>query len=215
MALAPCAARSQTRADMPIYRMPARRNPARPPPALPNRPDRAALHDAALRHLARYATTAAGLLRVLARRIDRWARATAAESDAVAATLDLARQEVAALVAAGLLDDAAFAASRARSLVRAGRSRRAVAAHLAQRGVDADVVQAAMPEDAGAELGAALLLARKRRIGPFAVVAMDAPARLRALGMLARAGFSQDTARQALAMARGEAEDRIIQLRRD
>ena len=38
-------------------------------------PDDAALHDAALAHLARYATTEANLRRVLGRRIDRWARA--------------------------------------------------------------------------------------------------------------------------------------------
>lgn len=188
-------------------------------------PDRTSLHDAALRHLARYATTQAGLMRVLARRIDRWARATQADPEAIAPLIALAQAEVAALAASGLVDDAAFAASRARTLIRAGRSRRAVVAHLAQRGVEAGTLAATIPDDADAELAAALLMARKRRVGPFAPPGaapdtdapgdMDAPARRKALGMLARAGFSQDTARRALAMDRAEAEERIIRLRRD
>lgn len=178
-------------------------------------PDRASLHDAALRHLARYATTQAGLVRVLARRIDRWARATQADPDSITPLIALAQAEVAALAASGLVDDAAFAASRARSLTRAGRSRRAVVAHLAQRGVESDTLAATIPDDAEAELAAALLVARKRRIGPFGPSDPDAPARHKAFGMLARAGFSQDTARRALGMDKTEAEERIIRLRRD
>ena len=38
-------------------------------------PTEVSLREAALSHLARYATTRAGLIRVLDRRIDRWARA--------------------------------------------------------------------------------------------------------------------------------------------
>ncbi len=183
------------------------------PHPLPAMPDRASLHDAALRHLARYATTQAGLLRVLTRRVERWARATEAEAETVAPLLALAREEVAALARLGLVDDAAFAAHRARGLMRAGHSRRAAAAHLAQRGVDAATAREALGEDAEAELAAALLLTRKRRIGPFGPGEPDAAARHKALGVLARAGFSQDIARRALATAPDEAERRIIRLR--
>jgi len=207
--------RSLTPFRMPVCGMTARRQAPHAPPPPPAMPDRTNLHDAALRHLARYATTQAGLLRVLSRRIDRWARATQAEPEAIAPLLALARAEVAALAASGLVDDAAFAASRARSLTRAGRSRRAVTAHLAQRGVDQEILEAALPEDSEAELAAALLVARKRRIGPFGPPEPDMAARHKALGTLARAGFSQETARRALAMDHAEAEDRIIRLRRD
>ena len=207
--------RFQVPPHVPVCAMRARRGSSPAIPVQPPKPDRGALHDAALRHLARYATTQAGLLRVLARQIDRWARATQAEVESVAPLLALAQAEVAALAAAGLVDDAVFAASRARSLTRAGRSRRAVAAHLSQRGVDAETVHTAIPDDAEAELAAALLVVRKRRVGPFATGDMDAAARHKALGTLARAGFSQDTARRALAMDRAEAEERIIRLRRD
>ena len=104
---------------------------------------------------------------------------------------------------------------RARSLARAGRSRRAVSAHLAQRGVDTPTRDAAMDDNPDVELAAALLLARKRRLGPFAPAPMDPAARLRALGVLARAGFSQDTARRALATEPDEAEQRVNRLRRE
>jgi len=185
----------------------------------PSAPDRSTLHDAAIHHLARYASTTVGLLRVLSRRIDRWARATEATPDAIATAQATAQQVVAALVQAGVLDDTQFAATRAASLTRAGRSRRAIAAHLAQRGIDAETAQSALPDGAETELAAALLLARKRRLGPFAPEAPDRESRLRAqhraLGILARAGFSQDTARRALNTEAEEAEDRIIQLRRD
>ena len=188
---------------------------SRPPPA----PDRSSLHDAAIRHLARYASTTTGLLRVLSRRIDRWARATEATPEAAAAAQATAQQVVAALVQAGVLNDTQFAAIRAASLTRAGRSRRAIAAHLAQRGIDAETAQSALPDSAETELAAALLLARKRRLGPFGPESPDRETRLRAqhraLGILARAGFSQDTARRALNTETEEAETRILQLRRD
>ena len=56
----------------------------------------------------------------------------------------------------GLVNDAAFAVSRARTMTQSGRSRRAISAHLAQKGVNAEIVREAVPRDAGAELMAAL-----------------------------------------------------------
>jgi regulatory protein len=182
--------------------------PNPPPPGKP--PNARTLHDAALRHLARYSTTQAGLLRVLTRRIDRWARAAAAEPEIVAESRAAARAVVTRLVAAGAVDDAAFAAGRARSLARAGRSRRAIGAHLAARGVPPDL--AALPDDPAAELSAALSFARRRRIGPFRQPP-DPEQRLRDLGRLARAGFPQPVAEAALRMALDEAEALVIAAR--
>ena len=173
-------------------------------------PDQQTLHEAALRHLARYAATAAGLTRVLDRRIARWAAAAAADRDetaaAVAEARQVARQIVARLVESGAVDDASFAAARARRLIRAGRSRRAVAAHLAARGVDAATTRTVVADDASGELAAALVYARRRRIGPFRAGAdADAEAKSRELAMMARAGFPREVAVQALRMAEGEA----------
>lgn len=98
------------------------------------------------------------------------------------------------MVRLGAVDDAAFAHARARRLVRTGRSSRAIEAHLAARGVAAPIRAQVMLDDeaesppdeaarrqeygesgygrglsaAERELCAALVLARKRRLGPFA-----------------------------------------------
>ena len=183
-------------------------------------PEEASLREAALRHLARYATTEAGLLRVLHRRIDRWARqATDGSGEDVAAAVATAREIAGSVVAAlardGAVDDTSFAAARARNLTRAGRSQRAVAAHLAAKGVDGTTAREAMADDPEAELAAALTLARKRRIGPFRAEGLtDAAAHAKELAKLARAGFVHAVATRALAMTPEEAEERILAFRR-
>jgi regulatory protein len=185
-------------------------------------PDAASLHDAALHYLARYATTEAGLQRVLDRRVDRWSRlalAEGGEADRVDGLADEARRAVrevvARLAAAGAVNDATFAETRVRTLIRAGRSRRSVAAHLLAKGVDADAARSVLAADTGSELAAALTLARRRRIGPFRPDAPpDQAGRRRELAILARAGFPQSIARQALAMGTEEAEVLVNRLRR-
>lgn len=187
-------------------------------------PDAALLFEAALAHLARYASSAAGLLRVLERRIARWERATAATLDAetreacIRAARTAAREVVARLVATGVIDDAAFATHRALRLNRAGRSRRGIAAHLAARGITQETLGAALPDDPETELAAALALARRRRLGPFRpaaqAAAADAPESRRALAILARAGFPRAVAEAALAMAPEHAEALVIHLMR-
>ena len=185
-------------------------------------PDRAQLRAAALSYLARYASTQAGLARVLDRRIDTWARKIgsryeageqdrAAVAAAVVGAKAMVREVVATLTQAGAVSDAAFAEIRASSLRRAGRSHRAVAAALAAKGVDPETVRAALDnEEVGgdaAELTAAVRLARKRRIGPFHVgKPPHSPGHLRELAILARAGFAQPVARQALGMELAAAE---------
>jgi len=191
---------------------------SRPPRPAGPAPNDAALHEAGLAYLARYAATEAGLARMLERAVDRWARramADGGEADAVAAQAAQARGAVrgvvARLAAAGAVSDATFAASRTRSLVRGGRSRRAVAAHLAAKGIGAATARAALEAEETDELAAAVMLARRRRIGPFRVGDGD---RLRELAMLARAGFSQAVASEALRMPREDAEEVVTRVRR-
>jgi regulatory protein len=182
-------------------------------------PDRETLHESALYHLSRYATTAAGLTRVLDRRIARWADAAAADGDrdetraAAAEARSLARLVVARLVETGVVDDAGFATARAQRLARAGRSRVAVAAHLSARGVDAETAEAAVAGGPADEVASALVYARRRRIGPFRAAAeVDADGAWRELAMLARAGFPRDVAVRALRMALAEAEGIVAQV---
>lgn len=176
-------------------------------------PDEASLHEAGLRHLARYATTEQGLRRVLDRRVERWARAAAAAPEAITEAKRAVRAVVARLAAAGAVDDAAFASARARRLARSGHSREGVAAHLAARGIADDAARDAFPDDGDAELAAALVLARRRRIGPFRTATVDADARRRELGVLARAGFPREIATRALAMDADAAEELVRRLR--
>jgi regulatory protein len=173
---------------------------------LPVAPDRAALREAALRHLARFSASEAGVVRVLDRRIDRWARATGSDARAARA---LAREVAAELARIGAIDDAAYASARTRRLTRAGKSRRAIAADLAARGV-----QAGLPDEAS-EFIAALILTRRRAIGPFRKAAADPAQRMKEAAILARAGFSAETAQAALRLTREEATDRVTRFNRD
>lgn len=131
------------------------------------------------------------------------------------------------MVRLGAVDDAVFARSRVRRLVRSGRSARAVQAHLAAKGVAPQVRDEALDMAVGTlsaaeqELCAALVLARKRRLGPFATEpatededdATGMARRNRALGVLARAGFARDVAQRVLEMQHEEAEEWMDRLR--
>jgi len=192
------------------------RRAAGPPPNV------ARLREAALAHLARFAATEVGLRRILERRVARWARAAEAEGqsrETIAASAAALTAEIASiaqsLVVAGAVNDAAFAESRARRLARSGHSRRAIAAHLAAKGIESDTAAAALPEGEEAELLAAIAFCRRRRIGPFARMAPDAPARMKALAALARGGFAQSVARRALAMKPDQAEEMLLAGRRE
>ena len=152
------------------------------------------------------------------RRVDRWAR-TQTDAEAAKPVIAAARAAIEGVIdrlkKAGAVSDAAFAENRAKSLIRGGQSHRAVQARLVAKGVAPEVARAASVCDAENELAAALVLARKRRIGPYRTAEdTDAAARMKAMGSLARAGFSRAVAKQALDMSREEAEGRIFELRR-
>ena len=198
-------------------------------------PGAGALREAALRHLARFPATAARLTRVLDRRVERWQCAAEAlvqqqagdqqhgvDRDAIRAAAAAARADVAkvvaALVASRVVDDVAYAEGRTRSLLRAGKSRLLVARHLSERGIATATVRQTIEAAGGDDLAAALMTARRRRIGPFAEATAADPAaaaagRRRALGILARAGFSHGMAKAALDCDPADAARQIAALR--
>jgi regulatory protein len=201
-----------------------RRKKPRPRNADPGgAPTRASLHEAALSYLARGAASADSVVKTLQRRIGNWARrATRAGRDAETVALDAAKARelipeiVGRLGEVGLVNDTAFAETRAKRMSSAGRSRRAISAHLAQKGIDAATVREAVPHDASAELAAAIAFARKRRLGPFAREAdagesRDAKraAERKALGTMARAGFDFGVCERVLRMDRDDADERL------
>lgn len=161
----------------------------------------AELHEAALAYLSRRPATVSMMTRVLQRKVMKKGSGLDDAADAI-------RAVVARLVEAGLVNDTTFATTRAKRLSREGRSSRAIAAHLAQKGVRGEVARSVIDRDG--DLDAALVLTKKRRIGAFRrEELLDAVAKQKELGVLARAGFDRSTAERALRFDREEAEERL------
>ena len=160
------------------------------------------LDNAALYYLSRYATSTENLKRVMMRKVDRSARFHGTDAEEGRA---LVEDMIGRFRTSGLLDDAAYAKSRAESLHRRGNSARVIRGKLKQKGVDDNVIAAALDargedtEDGkDPELTAAVTLAKRRRLGPFAVKPPNGEQREKHLAALARAGFSYDVAQRVI-----------------
>jgi regulatory protein len=176
-------------------------------------PTESLLHDTALRHLARYGATQAGLLRVLDRRIARWAASEGGDAERAGEARAAARRVVTRLAESGALDDAAFASTRSRSLRRAGKSARAIGAHLSARGVPGEIAAALPRPNGDDEVAAAAIHMRRRRAGPFRTAPEKPETARRELASLARAGFGHHVASAALRLSADEAEALITRYR--
>ncbi len=160
------------------------------------------LENAATFYLERYPSTAEGLRRVLNRRVRKAEMADAPIIDNVKQTIDAI---VAKFVDAGVIDDRAFAQTKARSLHRRGTSSRLTRQRLKRAGVDEDTLDQAMAgldreldtDPRQREWQAAVALARRRRLGPFRDKERKEH-RNRDLATLARAGFDYDLARKVI-----------------
>jgi regulatory protein len=169
-----------------------------PRPMTPDRLEKAALH-----YLERYASSRANLERILRQRVLRSAQAHGnAQEAAIAAIAPLLDR----LQKNGLLDDEAYALSKARSLFRQGDSRRRIALKLRQKGLATDLIDAALQaleesldgNEEDYDLLAARRYAQRRRLGPYRVSAAKPDQERRDLAALARQGFTLDIARKAL-----------------
>jgi regulatory protein len=152
------------------------------------------LRRAALHYLERYSVPAAQLQRVLLRKVERSCRHHGVDPQMFRATV---AEIVASCVASGLIDDRRFAEARAQSLRRKGRSARAVAAGLATKGVERGLVAEVVVADEDAELGAARIAAKRKRLGPWSR-GDRALQRQKHIAALARAGFSLAIARAVI-----------------
>jgi regulatory protein len=170
--------------------------------------DAALLEEWALFYLGRYASTAENLRQVLRRRVRRRLAAEGSRDRDESAPIE---KLIDALVVryheTGLVNDAAYAAGRARRGVTQGRSLRRIAAGLAAKGVGAadaaTAIASLRDETADPELAAACAFARRRRLGPFrtdkCVRAHPAELHRAELAAFARAGFGRRTAEAVLA----------------
>jgi regulatory protein len=154
------------------------------PQSQPRRPPRPLnakeLRELALRYVGKYATTRAKLRQYLTRKIRErgWA-------DDVAPDLEGLADRFAEL---GLVDDAAYALAKSRSLAARGYGKRRLTAQLRQAGVDETSGADAVAHADEAAVDAALRLAQRRRIGPFAAAAADPQQREKWIAAMVRAG---------------------------
>lgn len=156
----------------------------------PPRPlDAARLEELALAYVARFATSAGKLADYCRRKL----RERGWEGDAAPDTAAL----VARFVAAGYVDDAAFARGRAEGLRRRGYGDRRVEQALRGAGIGEDERAAARGDDA-ARRRAALVMARKRGFGPFGEETLDRARREKQIAAMLRAGHALDSARELI-----------------
>ncbi|HYN46049.1 MAG TPA: RecX family transcriptional regulator [Allosphingosinicella sp.] len=158
--------------------------------------DAPGLEQAALSYAGRYATTRARLRAYLARKLRERGWTGSGEPQ-----VEVLVERMAAL---GYVDDRAFAAARAAALGRRGYGARRVGEALRAAGIEeADAIDARATARDGA-WQAALRFAERKRIGPFAAVEGDRPARDKAFAAMLRAGHPADLARRLVAARPGE-----------
>ncbi|WP_435641489.1 regulatory protein RecX [Micavibrio aeruginosavorus] len=164
------------------------------------------LRNSGLYYLQRFATSTAHFRSVMARKIDRSCHAHVDQNrDECLQWLDAMIED---FIRQGLLNDRMYAEGAVNSLRRRGLSRRAIMNRLQVKGLDSETVgallathdteQGAQDHDTG-DLHAALKLARRKRIGPYAAPDKDID-RDKAIASIGRAGFSYDIARRVVEM---------------
>jgi regulatory protein len=141
------------------------------------------LEELALAYVARFATSRAKLEGYLARKL----RERGWESATPPAVADLAER----FVDAGYIDDEGYARARTGSLMRRGYGMRRVGQALGAAGIDSEVRERIAPDQAERRRSA-LVMARKRRFGPFAPEPADRAMREKQIAAMLRAGHGFD-----------------------
>jgi regulatory protein len=177
---------------------PAKRSAQRQPPRAPKPLDPARLEELALAYVARFAVSAAKLEDYLRRKLRE--RGWEGERDPPVAAL------AQKFVAAGYIDDEAYARSKAGGLLRRGYGNRRVDQALHAAGIAPDIREAARAGEA-AQRRAALAMARKRKFGPYGTEAPERAQREKQLSALLRAGHPLDSARELVNAASIEAAE--------
>jgi len=158
------------------------RKEKRPPKPL----DPRRLNDLALHYVARFSTSAAKMEDYLRRKLRErgWEGEDGPDLSALTEKF----------VAAGYIDDEAYARAKSGALLRRGFGNRRIGQALSAAGIAEDI-RADVRAGEAAERHAALALASKRRFGPFGSAELDRPARDKQIAAMLRAGHSFDTAR--------------------
>ncbi len=172
-----------------------RREKRSPKPLTPE-----SLSELALAYVGRFATSKAKLAHYLGRKLRErgWEGEGAADIEAL----------IEKIVGYGYVNDAAYAETTARSLVRRGFGKRRIASAIYAAGIDDIDSIAARQVGEDARISAALRLAEKRRWGPYANERLSDPAvREKRIAVFLRAGHDARLARAILALGPGEDVD--------
>jgi regulatory protein len=153
------------------------------------------LKELALAYVGRFATTRARLARYLAGKLRERGWEGDQEPDIAGIVEHCGRL--------GFVDDAAFALSKARSLTGRGYGSGRVRQSLRAAGVTDEDAQPARELADQEAVEAALRLARRKRIGPYAPAPMEREAREKALAAMIRGGHSFGLARAIVALGPG------------
>lgn len=161
--------------------------PRRPRPPL----DPATIRALALHYVGRYATTQARLAHYLERKLRERGWIDAARGP------DLP-ELVSEFVRLGYVDDDAFASARVTALLRRGYGANKLNIALRHAGIPAEKAESAARIDIDSAREAAMIFARRKRLGPFGQPLLDHKARSRALAAFIRAGHSYEIAGKIL-----------------
>jgi regulatory protein len=146
----------------------------------------------ALAYVGRYATSCARLATYLKRKIAE--RGWADESTPPIADLVTQFQTL------GYVDDEAFAKTRSESLLRRGYGPNRLKISLRVSGIGTEIIDRAANVDDDNALAAAMVFARRKRIGPYARDPASPDNRQKMIATLLRAGHSYDVSRKILAL---------------
>ncbi len=157
------------------------------------------MENQALYYLRRFSPSVKQFKQVMLRKAKRRIKEAGGELEAAVTWLDALTERFQKL---GYLDDSRLAVVKAASLRRGGKSSRMMQAQLKQKGLGAELVTKVTRDGPEAELEAAKVLARKKRLGPWSKVPLTPELSRKHLATLARAGYSYAVAKQVMASER-------------
>jgi regulatory protein len=173
------------------------------------------LYNSGLAYLQRFPSSTPHFKRIMGRKID---RSCNYHKDQDRETCNqFLDATIATFVRQGLLNDEAYLQGMVNSLRRRGQSTQAILSKLGQKGMTQETVLKAVrayDDDHGLanpDLSAAVMLMRRKRLGPFRKA--QEFEKTKELAALARAGFGFDIAQKALSLEHSEAEDILSEIR--
>jgi len=155
------------------------------------------LKNIALYYVKRFETSTSNLRQVLLKRVSNYAHYYP-EWDKKEALLWV-DEVVKDFVARGYIDDNRYAEMKIKNYITAGKSVRYIKTRLKQKGINESIVDENIGRIEYSQFDAALLLAKKKRIGPFRDKSIRKDFWQKDFGVLIRAGFDYDVVQDVLA----------------